>query len=105
MKGEKNIPKIRKTGEKYPQGSYAAVLHACNPIVMDIFATCDKKTQDICSQEWRSFFKETFLPRLFFVKYKYLPPVIVTLSTIPFKKAGMDLQNPVISDNETFLIS
>ena len=48
---------------------------------------------------------ETFLPRLFFCKSKYIPPIVGTLSTIPVKRSGLDLPKPVISANERFLSS
>ena len=47
--------------------------------------------------------QETFLPRLFLVKYKSLPPIVVTLSTMEIKKSGIGLQYPITSVNEKYL--
>ena len=43
---------------------------------------------------------KTFLPRLFFEKYKYLPPIVGTLSKIPVKNYYLGLKDPVISTNK-----
>ena len=43
---------------------------------------------------------ETFLPHFFFGKIKTLSHVIGALSTIPPKKAGLGLLNPVTSAQE-----
>ena len=48
---------------------------------------------------------ETFLPRLFFGKMKTLSPVVGSLSTIPVKKSGLVLLNPVMSAQENYLSS
>ena len=47
--------------------------------------------------------QETFLPRLFFVKSKSLPPIVVTLSIIPVNKYVLGLQEPVSSSNKKYL--
>ena len=47
--------------------------------------------------------QETFLPRLFFGKSKFIPSVVGTLSTMPVKKYRPGLQNPVKSSNEKYL--
>ena len=47
----------------------------------------------------------TFSPCLFFVKSKYLPSIVGTLSILPVKKDGLDLQNPVTLAKDKFLIS
>ena len=44
-------------------------------------------------------------PRLFFIKSKYLSPMVGTLSTIPAKKSGLGLLNPVTPAKEKYLIS
>ena len=44
-----------------------------------------------------------FLPRLLSGKYKYVTPLIVSLSMIPVKNARMGLHNPVMSADKTFL--
>ena len=38
---------------------------------------------------------ETFLPLLFFGKYKSLSPIVGILSTMPVKKYGLGLQDPL----------
>ena len=45
---------------------------------------------------------EDFFPHLFFGNSKYLTPLIGTLSTIPEKKSGLGLLNPVTSENEKY---
>ena len=49
--------------------------------------------------------RETFLQRLFFVKYKFITPLLGTLSTTTVKKCGLGLQNTVISEIKTILSS
>ena len=44
--------------------------------------------------------QETFLPRLFFGDTKTLSPFVGDLSTMPVKKFGLGLLNPVTSDQE-----
>ena len=46
---------------------------------------------------------ETFFPCLFFGKWKYISPIVGTLSNMPVKKSGMVLQIPVMSANGNFL--
>ena len=45
------------------------------------------------------------LPRLFFGKKKTLPPIVGALSTMPVKKYGLELLNPLTSAQEKYLIS
>ena len=45
------------------------------------------------------------MPRLFFVKTKPLSPVIGDISTMPVKKSGLGLLNPVTSYQENYLRS
>ena len=45
----------------------------------------------------------TFLPHLFFGNSKYLPTTVGTLSTMPFKKSSLGLQNLVTSADERLL--
>ena len=47
--------------------------------------------------------RETFLPRLFLVKSKSFSPIVVNISTIPVKKSGLDLLNPMTSVNKKYL--
>ena len=83
----------QKTAGKYLQENYAAVVcaiqlewvflqHVTNN-AGDTFAVVEISLQ------------ETFLPRLFFVKSKYLTPLKVNLSTMSVKKYGLGVQNLV----------
>ena len=45
---------------------------------------------------------ETFLYRFFFGKKKSLTPLIVDLSTMPVKKSGLGLQNPMTFADEKY---
>ena len=47
--------------------------------------------------------QETFLPCIFFGKTKYLFPIVVYLTTMPVKKSGLGLLNPVTSANDKYL--
>ena len=47
--------------------------------------------------------QEMFLPHLFFGKTRTLSPVVGALSTMPAKKAGLGLLNPVTSEKEKYL--
>ena len=47
--------------------------------------------------------RETFLPRIFFGKTKTLSLVVGAISTIPVKKYGLGLLNPVKSAQENYL--
>ena len=47
----------------------------------------------------------TFLPRLFFGKTKYLSPIVGSLSTMPVKKYGLLILNPVTTAKENYLSS
>ena len=88
-----NINTVRKTAGKYPQESYAAVVHVIQSELIflqcvtwdagDSFAGVEK---NIC---------ETFLPRLFFRKTKTLSPAVGAISTMPVNKYGLVLLNPV----------
>ena len=46
--------------------------------------------------------RKTFLPCILFRKTKNLSPVVGDLSTMPVKKYGMGLLNPVTSDQEKY---
>ena len=48
--------------------------------------------------------QETFLPHLFFGRLN-ISPIVGTLSTMPVKKYGLVLPNPVMSAKEKFLSS
>ena len=94
---EKNIVTIRKTAGKHPQESYSTVERAIQSELIflqhvtwytgDVFTGVEKILQ------------ETFLSRLFFGKYKSLPPIVGNLSTMQVKRYGLGLQDPVTSSN------
>ena len=44
--------------------------------------------------------QESFLPRLFFVKSKYLTPIVGTLRAMPVSKSILGLLNSVMSENK-----
>ena len=48
--------------------------------------------------------QETFFPHPYFRKTKTLSPIIGVLSTMPVKKYGLGLLDPVMSDQEKYLI-
>ena len=49
--------------------------------------------------------RENFLPRLLFGKTKTLSPFVGALNTMPVKKAGLGLLNPVTSAQDKYLSS
>ena len=79
---------------------YAAVVRAIQSV--GIFFQHVKKNTGYAFAGVKKILWETFFPRLFFVKLKYLPPIVGTLITIPVKKEIMGLQNPVNSADERF---
>ena len=90
---EKNINTIRKTSGKDPQEIYTVVvceiqsewvfIQRVTWEMGDAFAGVEKMI-------W-----EDFLPRLFFGKTKTLSPIVGAISTMPVKKSGLRLMNPV----------
>ena len=99
---EKNNKMIRETARKYPQESYAAVV-------------CSIQSEWIFLQRvtWytggafagvEKMIRGTFLPRLFFRK-KTHSPIVGSLSTMPVKKSGLGLLNPVTSAKDEYLSS
>ena len=100
---EKNINTISKTTGKYPQESYAAVVHAIQSLWIFL--------QRVTWYTWDAFagvekiIWETFLPRIFFGKTKTLSPIVGAISIMPVKKAGLGLLNPVVSDQDKYLSS
>ena len=68
-------------------------------IIMDIFVTCEKR-HGVRVRGSGEASSGNLLPRLFFGKYKYFSPVVVTLSTMPVKKGGLGLQDLVTSSND-----
>ena len=98
---EKNISKTRKPAGKYPQESYAKVVCSIQPEWIFLQrVTWD--TGDTFAGVERIIW-EIFLPCLFFGNTKTLYPVVGALSTMPFKKFGMGLLNPVTSSQEKYL--
>ena len=71
----------------------------CNPIRMDFIQRVTWDTGDSFAGLEKIIY-ETFLPRLFFRNTKSLSPVLGDLSTIPVKKSGLGLLNPVTSSQE-----
>ena len=45
---------------------------------------------------------ETFLPRIFYGSTKILSPIVEALSTMPIKKSGLGLLNPVKPEQEKY---
>ena len=88
---------------KYPQEKNAAV--ACDIQPVRIFL--QRMTKDM-GQEFEGLEKvmqETFLPRLYFVKSKTLPSVVISLITLLVNKSRLVLQNPVTSSEENYTSS
>ena len=100
---EKNINTIRKTVGKYPQESYAAVV----PTIQSEWIFLQRVTWDTGDlfAGVEKMIRKTFSPRLFFRKTKTLSPVVGALSTMPVRKYGLGLLNPVTSEQEKYLSS
>ena len=49
--------------------------------------------------------QETFLSHLFFGKKQFFSPILVDLSIMPVNKSGLGILNPVISEQEKYLIT
>ena len=75
-----------------------------NPVGVDILAICDKK-YGVYLHKIGEASSKTNLPRLFFIRSKYVPPSIGTVSMMPVKKSNLGLQKLVMSADENFLIS
>ena len=75
---ERNIHTISKTTYKYPQEIYAVVVWLIQSEW--IFRQSVKKTKGYTFARVDKMLRETFLPRLFFGKSKYLSPITGTLS-------------------------
>ena len=100
---EKNINTISKTAGKFPQESYAAVVHE----IQSEWIFLQRVTWDMgdAFTGVEKMIRETFLPCLFFVKTKTLSLVVGSLSTMLVKKSGLGLLNPVTSYQEKYLSS
>ena len=82
-KREKKIVQSPKQWGKSPGELRCGGL--CNTIIMDIFATCEKDTGYTFMGVWKILW-ENFMSRLFFGKYKALPLIVGTLSTMTAPK-------------------
>ena len=100
---ERNIHTISKTAGGNPQESDAVVV--CVIQSERIFLQHGTKNTGDAFSGVEKMLWETFLPRLFFAKSKYLSPIVGTLSKMPVKKSGLGLLNPLTSANEKYLIS
>ena len=90
-----NIHTIRKTMGKYPQESYATVVHAIQPEW--IFLQCITWDMAEAFVGVEKMIRETFLPHIFFRKTKTLSPVVGYLSAMPVNKAVLGILNTVTS--------
>ena len=100
---EKSIGTISKNSGKYPQESYAAVVH----MIQSEWIFIQRVTWDT-EDEFAGLEKilwENFLPRPLFVKTKSFSPTIGDLSMILVKKPGLGLLNPVTPAKEKYLSS
>ena len=88
---------------KYTQESYAAVVRAIKSEW--IFIQCVTWDTGDAFTGVKEIIRETFLPRLFFIKTKTLSPIVGTLSMMPVKKAILGLLNPLTSAKEKYLSS
>ena len=86
---------------KYPQPSYAQVVHTIQSEW--IFLQCVTKNTGYEFAGEERILWGTILPRLLFRKSKSILPIVGNLSMIPVKKSGLGLQNPVISTDEIYL--
>ena len=98
---EQKFCTISKTARKYPQEIYAAVVRTIQ--LKWIFIQRITKNSGSVFAGVNKIIRETFLPRIFFRKTKYLSPIVEVLSAIPFKKSGLGLLNLVTSANKKCL--
>ena len=98
---ENNIITIRKTAGKYHQESYSAVVHEIQSECIFLQRVTWEMGDAFSGVE--KMIRETFLPRLFFIKTKTFSPVVGYLSIIPVKKAELGLLNPATSAQEKYL--
>ena len=92
---ERKIHTARETAGKYTQESYAGVVRSIQLERPFIYRVTDNTGDAFMGVE--EMLRETFLPRLFLVKSKSFSPIVVNISTIPVKKSGLDLLNPMTS--------
>ena len=98
---EKSICMSSETAVKYYQEIYAVVSEAIQSERIFLQHVTKNKRYSFTGVEKLP--RETFLPCLFFRKYKYLPSIVGTLSKFLVKKSGLGLQNSVTSSKEIFL--
>ena len=92
---------ITKMAGKYPQDIYAAVVLV---ILLEwIFLQCMTKDMGYAFAGVEKIFQETFSPHIFFRKYKYLPPIVLTLITMSVNKYGLGLEDLMTSANKKYL--
>ena len=94
---------ITKTTGKYPLESYSTVVFSIQSECM--FLACVTKEIGHAFMGVEKILQEDFLRCLVFVKLKSLQSIVGTLSTIPFKKFSIGLQDPVTSSNKKYLSS
>ena len=99
-KREKNICEITKTAKKYPQESYDTLVYTIQ--LECIFSKRIKKYTWYAFAGVEKIIRETFLPFLLLGKSKYIPPIVVTLSTMAVKKSRLALQYSVPSPNKKY---
>ena len=95
--GQKHSCDCQNDGEMFPGKLPHSGLP--DPIRMDFFATNDKY-MGYTFVGVKKLLQETFLPFIFFGKYKSLSLIVETMSMIPFKKSVLGLQDPETSSNK-----
>ena len=103
MVEEKNINMIIKTAGKCPQDSYAVVVWAIQSewiFLQRIIWDTGDAVAGVENMLW-----EKKLSRLLFRNTKTLSPIVGSLSTMPVKKSGLGLLNPVTPAKEKCLSS
>ena len=84
---------ITKILGKYTQVSYTTMV--CVIQLEWICLKCTKKETGYAFIGVENLLPENVLPRLFFGKSKYFPPIVGTLNTMLVKKSGLGVQDPV----------
>ena len=98
LKWDKKINRISATAGKYTQEIYASVVRAIQSEWIFLqHVTWD--TGDAFTGV-KKMIQENVLPHLFFRKTKTLSPIVVTLSTMPIKVAGLGLLNKLTPEKE-----
>ena len=91
---------VTETVKKYLQDSYALA----DRVIQSewIFFQPMKKDMGQAFAGLEKVMRGIYLPRLFFVISKTLPPVVVDLSTLSVNKFGLVLNNPMPSENDRY---